>query len=200
MYINLKLNRKKSCRISQSENNDSHLAMQKRANFNFKISVISNGLEIYVSFTTNDKLSFIEIFQFLGSSLDSFNNNLCKDDLKYLSQEFDNNVLDLVKKKRISPYEYMSGFEKFKEELLSKESFCSSLTKRKINDKKYKHVLNIWNKSEMKTIKDYHGLNLRCDILLLADMFKTFRNNNLKNYGLCKSHYLSTKFKLGCNA
>ena len=28
--------------------------------------------------------------------------------------------------------------------------------------------------------------------LLLADVFEKFRNKNLKNYGLCPSHYLST--------
>ena len=39
----------------------------------------------------------------------------------------------------------------------------------------------------MKTIKDYHDLYLKCDILLLADAFETFRNNSLKNYGLCQS-------------
>ena len=27
--------------------------------------------------------------------------------------------------------------------------------------------------------------------LLLADVFEQFRNNSLKNYGLCPSHYLS---------
>ena len=27
---------------------------------------------------------------------------------------------------------------------------------------------------------------------VLADMFEKFRNNSLKNYGLCPSHYLST--------
>ena len=43
----------------------------------------------------------------------------------------------------------------------------------------------------MKTIKDYHELYLRCDVLLLADAFEIFRNNNLKNYGLSPSHYLS---------
>ena len=37
----------------------------------------------------------------------------------------------------------------------------------------------------------YHGLYLKCDILLLADVFGKFRNNSLKNYGLCPSHYLS---------
>ena len=40
-----------------------------------------------------------------------------------LSQEFDNNVLDLVKQKWFSCYEYMSDFAKFKEELTSKEKF-----------------------------------------------------------------------------
>ena len=32
---------------------------------------------------------------------------------------------------------------------------------------------------------------LKCDVLLLAKVFEKFRNNNLKNYGLCPSHYLS---------
>ena len=43
----------------------------------------------------------------------------------------------------------------------------------------------------MKTMKDYHNLYLKCDALLLADKFEKFRNNSLKNYGLCPSHYLS---------
>ena len=32
---------------------------------------------------------------------------------------------------------------------------------------------------------------LKCEVLLLADVFKKFRNNNLKNNGLCPSLYLS---------
>ena len=40
----------------------------------------------------------------------------------------------------------MSGFEKFKGELPSKEKFYSSLTDRKIRDKEYEHVLNVWKK------------------------------------------------------
>ena len=43
----------------------------------------------------------------------------------------------------------------------------------------------------MKTLKDYHGWYLKCDALLLADVFENFRNNIKKNYGLCPSHYLS---------
>ena len=44
----------------------------------------------------------------------------------------------------------------------------------------------------MKMMKDYHDFYLKCDVLLLADVFEKFRNNNLRNYGLCPSHYLST--------
>ena len=51
----------------------------------------------------------------------------------------------------------------------------------------------------MKTMKDYHNLYLKCDVLLLADVFEKFRNNSLKNYGLCPSHYLSAP-ALSCDA
>ena len=41
----------------------------------------------------------------------------------------------------------------------------------------------------MKKLKDYHGLYLKCDALLLVGVFswcvKKFRNNSLKYYGLC---------------
>ena len=40
-------------------------------------------------------------------------------------------------------------------------------------------------------MKDYHKLFLKCDVLLLADVFEKSRNNSLENYGLCPSHYLS---------
>ena len=92
----------------------------------------------------------------------------------------------------------MSDFEKFKEQLPSKETFCSSLTDTTISGKECEHVLNVWNKFEMKTMADYHDLYLKCDALLL-DVFEKFRNNSSKNYGLCPSHYLSTR-ALGCNA
>ena len=75
--------------------------MQELSKFNLKINIIPNGLEKYISFTINNKLSFIDSFQFLSSSLDSLVKNLGKYDFKYLNQEFDNNVLDLVKQKGI---------------------------------------------------------------------------------------------------
>ena len=98
--------------------------MQELGKFNVKINAIRNGLEKYLSFTINNKLSFIDSFQFLSSSLDNLVKNLNKNGFQYLSQElFDDNVLDLVKQKGFYPYEYKSDFEKFKEELLRKKAF-----------------------------------------------------------------------------
>ena len=60
--------------------------------------------------------------------MDGLVKKLDKNDFKYLSQEFDNNVLDF---NPYDPYEYMSDFKKFKEQLPSKENFYSSLTGKK---------------------------------------------------------------------
>ena len=59
--------------------------MLKLGKFNLKINVIPNGLEMYMSFSINNKLRFIDSFQFLSSSLDSLVKNLGKDDFKYLT-------------------------------------------------------------------------------------------------------------------
>ena len=82
----------------------------------------------YMSFTINNKLRFIDSFQFLSSSLDSLVKKLNGDDFKYLNQEFDEKKLDLVKQKGFYPYESMFYFEKFKEQLPSKVNFYCSLT------------------------------------------------------------------------
>ena len=42
-----------------------------------------------------------------------------------------------------------------------------------------------------KTMKDYYNFYLKCEILLLTDVFEKFRNDTFKNCGLYASHYLS---------
>ena len=59
-----------------------------------------------------------------------------------MSPDFDNNMLDLVK--------HMSDFEKFEEQLPSREKLYSLLTGKKISDKEYEHVLNVSNKFEIE--------------------------------------------------
>ena len=96
---NIILNHKILVVFHNLKNYDSHLVMQELGKSNLETNVIPNGLEKYMSFSINNKLIFIDIFQLLSSSLDRLVKNLNKDDFKCLSQEFDNNVLDLVRQK-----------------------------------------------------------------------------------------------------
>ena len=145
--------------------------MQALGKFNFKANVIPNGLEKCMSFSINNKLIFIDNFQFLSSLLDLDENNF-----NNLNREFDSNVLNLVEQKGFYHYEYMSDFEKFKEEMPSKENFYSSLTGKKISDNVFEHALKVWDRFKMKMIKGYHDL-----YLMLADIFEKFRSNSLQN-------------------
>ena len=52
-----------------------HILYTRTRQFNLKINVIPNGLEKYMGFSINNKLSFIHSFQFLRFSLDSLVKN-----------------------------------------------------------------------------------------------------------------------------
>ena len=43
---------------------------------------------------------------------------------------------------------------------------------QQISHKEYEHVFEVWDKFEMKTIKDYHDFYLKHDVSLLADVFQ----------------------------
>ena len=51
------------------------------------------------------------------------------------------------------------------------KSITVSWSIKKINGKDYEYALRVWNKLEMKTMKKYHDLNLKCDVFFLADVF-----------------------------
>ena len=96
-HTKVKLNPKIPIVFQDLENYDS--IMPELGKINFKINVISNGLEKHMSFNINNKFIFTDIFQFLSSSLDSLVNSLGENDFNYLNQELDSKLLDLVKQK-----------------------------------------------------------------------------------------------------
>ena len=106
--------------------------MQELGNFKLKISVIPNGVKKCMSFTINDKLSFIDSFQFISPSWDSLVETLNKDNFKYLSQEFDNNVLDLVKRKYFFLMSIWLILKSLKNNYSPKKSFIVCLLTEKL--------------------------------------------------------------------
>ena len=109
------------------------------------INAIPNNMEKYMAFMLGNHLTFIDSFQFMSSSLEKLVSNLPRESLKYTSQIFKNEKLDLMSKKGVYPYDFMDSFEKFDEKLPSKEEFYSILNDEDITDDQYKHAQNVWN-------------------------------------------------------
>ena len=96
----------------------------------------------------------------------------------------------LMIQKGVYRYEYMDGWEKFEERSLPpKYAFYSRLSMKGISDRGYEHAQQVWNIMEKKTLGCYHDTYLKTDVLLLADVFETFRNTCLKNYKLDPAHF-----------
>ena len=69
-----KLNHRIPMVFHNLKNYDSHI-IQEPGKFNFKVIVKLNGLEKYMRFNVNNKLIFIDSFQFLTSTSDSLVKN-----------------------------------------------------------------------------------------------------------------------------
>ena len=86
----------------------------------------------------------------------------------------------------------MDNWGKFNETSLpSKEPFYSNLNMEDIDDIDYRHGNNVFNKFKLNNLGDYHDLYVQSDTLLLADVFKNFRDMCLKEYELDPVHFLS---------
>ena len=109
--------------------------------------------------------------------------------------QFCNGNLDksvLLLRKGVYPYECMGSWEKFDETPLPhKEDFYSELNLEGISDEGYAHDQKVWEVFEINNCGEYHGLYVKSDTLLLADVFENFRNMCLDIYGLYPVYFVS---------
>ena len=95
-------------------------------------------------------------------------------------------------RKGVYPYEYMDSWEKFNETSLpSKKGFYSKLNMENIDDIDYRHGNNVFKSFKLENLGDYHDLYVQSDPLLLADLFKNFRDMCIKEYEQDPAHFLS---------
>ena len=97
-------------------------------------------------------------------------------------------------RKGACPYEHMDSWKKFEETSLPpRDTFYIRLNMKGISDQDYEHTQQVWNRitagHENITLGDYHDSYLATDVLLLADVHKTFWNTCLKNYKLDPAHF-----------
>ena len=79
----------------------------------------------------------------------------------------------------------MDSWEKFNETSLhDKQFFYSNLYLENITDEDYEHPQKVWKVFKIKDLGEYHDLYVQSDTLLLADVFKNFRNKCNEIYKL----------------
>ena len=111
----------------------------------------------------------------------------------YTSEEFKCNKLHLMSKMGVYPYDYMDGFEKFDQtELPAKEHSYGILNDQHITNDEYDHAKRVWKAFKIKTMGEYHDLYLGSDVLLLVDVFESFRKTCLQYYKLEPYHYFTS--------
>ena len=112
--------------------------------------------------------------------------------LKYTSEEFKGNRLHLMSKKGVYPYDHMDSFKKFNQtELPTKEQFYSVLNDQHITNDEYDHAKKVWKAFNIETMGEYHDLYLKSDVLLLVDVFESFRKTCLQYYKLDPCQYFT---------
>jgi len=96
----------------------------------------------------------------------------------------------LMTRKGVYPYEYFNSWKRFDEcQLPAKEQFYSTLTECHISNDDYNRAQEVFTSIEMSSLREYHDFYLLCDVLLLADVFETFRDTCKKNYDLDPAHF-----------
>lgn len=186
-------------------NYDAHLFVRNLGVSEGNIKCIPANTEKYISFTksievdkffskkdnkvvvVNRELRFIDSFKFMASSLAKLVDNLVEkgDSFENTKRHFDGEKLDLLKRKGVYPYEWLDSIDKLDEtELPPIEAFFSILSGSGIFEEEYSHAQRVWKTFRMKTMRDYHNLYNRSDVLLLCDVFENFRKVCKENYDL----------------
>ena len=186
---------------------DTHMFIKDLAETAGEINCIAKTEEDYISFQktivvdtfvkegkkipVKRNIRFLDSFRFMPSSLSELASNLTRHD--NLSKYFKGEELELVKKKGVYPYDYMDSFGRLDETSLSPiECFYSKLNDTNISADDYAPTHKVWTVFDMKTMRDYHDLYQKTDVLLLADVFEEFRKVCLDNYQLDPAWYYTS--------
>ena len=143
------------------------------------------------------RIRFIDTCQFLSSSMDVLTKNLGSEKESFpltvgqlRKQGVSEDNISLLLRKGVYPYSYMDGWDKFEEgKLPAREKFYNDLKGEDISVEEYRHAQKVWKDLRLGTLGEYHDTYLMCDVMLLADVFESFRTSALEHYKLDPAHY-----------
>ncbi|UYV77988.1 hypothetical protein LAZ67_15003107 [Cordylochernes scorpioides] len=182
--LNYHNNSKFRCLLHGAKNYDNHFLIKALRHVPHKhLKIIPMNMEKYSVILVDDVI-FLDSFQFLSASLNTLSSNLPQDGFKVLSQCFPYQT-DLLRRKGVYPYEYMTDSSKFSETSLPPiEYFSSKLLNESCSNESYAFAQQVWEELNCTTLGDYHDIYLIGDVALLADIFQYFRDLCLRHYQL----------------
>ena len=148
------------------------------------------------------EIRFLDTIGFMNTGIEQLVDNMkseCKtikelrETFKYTSEHFtDDKQFLLMTQKGIYPYDYIDDYNKMNDtKLPSIDNFYSQLYDSGCDEKDYKRALEVWETFNCKTFLDYHNLYLSSDVLLLTDIWESFKASCYKNYQLDPTYYFT---------
>lgn len=180
---------------------DCHLFIKELGELPGMIKLIPKTKENYISFTKflpigdgdHIQLRFTDSFKFLGTSLEKLAKTLKKEDFHCLRKHFpEDNHFSLLTRKGVYPYNYMSNWETYLEDSLPSQSkFFNTMTNEHISTEDYQHAQSVWSQFEIHNLGEYTDLYLKSDVLILTDIFESFRKTCKRHYQLDPAFYIT---------
>ena len=196
---------------------DSHMFVKRLTDTKGGVSCIHDNEEKYITFSENIlvdvvddekvyvKLKFLDTFRFMDKSLAKLVRTTTK--FEHTDRYFTPEQQELMRRKEVYPYDYMSDFSKLAEtESPPREAFKSWLNSAgvvsctnefdkmeptKVSDEDYEHFMKMWKRSGSKTLGDLTEFYVKGDTFQLANVFENFIDVCMEKYGLDPSYYIT---------
>ena len=100
---------------------------------------------------------------------------------------------NLMCRKGVFPYEFVDSYEKLTEikRLPEKKHFYNAYYEEDIGNEDYRHAQNVWSSFDCKDLGEYSDLYLKTDVLLLTDVFESFRKLFRSLYKIEACHFVT---------
>lgn len=187
-------------------NYDSHLFVKQLATKCEDVQVIPQTKEKYISFSKRIlvdtralpdgklkniyiTLRFLDSFRFLHFPLSDLAKSLTPTQCVEICKEFGSNF-ELMRLKGVFPYSYVDSFAKLNQTSLpTMTDFYDKLKEEHISSEEYSRANKVWTTFNCKTLGEYSDIYLKTDVLLLTDVFESYRSVCLRHYKLDPAHY-----------
>lgn len=185
---------------------DLHFVVKALAKFGEDIKYISvlpyNGENFrtlsFNSFEFLDSLAFLQAsLSQLAEDLNSSNTHdypiLKQTSLVKTKGDFDSEKLKMILGKSFFPYEFCTSLKKMSKmsKLPKRKHFYSQLSEKSISKGDHKFAKKVWKKFGCKNLLDYTQIYCKIDVLILSEIFESFRDDMINFSGLDPAHYIS---------